>query len=338
MRSLLDLQMQMSDRRRVWVLASWSGSELEMWSWGCRRFASAESVWGHVRAHGEWVQIKKEDQPEVQSRRSLVIQKSGELPLPVPLHAFILGMSASHQWRPTGCFWMGPQKKVNASKWPPVGFYLGWPCRWLCSPHSRMTLKPESYSCIKVLSPGSTQGTVLTFHSYPEQRRADKGCSGGKLKAQDGGCPLLASSSAVPEVFLRVSFSRLSLPSPSLSAPMRHRGPECPVSSRVLWAPLAHSHSFMGTFEVLLCVPWRFPGYTEQLVPSEAHHMTWTSVRIVCIHICFLNKENIEGDFPGGPVVKTLPFNSENVGLIPYWWTKIPHNIGQLSPRTTMKT
>lgn len=105
-----------------------------------------------------------------------------------------------------------------------------------------MTLKPESYSCMKALSPGSTQGAVLTFHSYPEQRRADKGCSGGKLKTQDGGCPLLASSSAVPEVFLRVSFSlTLSLPSPSLRAPMRHRGPECPMCPL---GPLGTSGSF----------------------------------------------------------------------------------------------
>ena len=30
-------------------------------------------------------------------------------------------------------------------------------------------------------------------------------------------------------------------------------------------------------------------------------------------------------DFPGGPVVKTLPSNAEGVGLIPGWAAKIPH-------------
>ena len=30
-------------------------------------------------------------------------------------------------------------------------------------------------------------------------------------------------------------------------------------------------------------------------------------------------------DFPGGPVVKTLPSNVEGAGLIPDWGTKIPH-------------
>ena len=31
------------------------------------------------------------------------------------------------------------------------------------------------------------------------------------------------------------------------------------------------------------------------------------------------------GDFSGGPVVKTLPFNTGSVGLIPHQGTKIPH-------------
>ena len=30
-------------------------------------------------------------------------------------------------------------------------------------------------------------------------------------------------------------------------------------------------------------------------------------------------------DFPGGPVVKTLPFNAEGVSLIPGWGAKTPH-------------
>ena len=30
-------------------------------------------------------------------------------------------------------------------------------------------------------------------------------------------------------------------------------------------------------------------------------------------------------DFPGGGVVRTLPFNAGGAGLIPDWRTKIPH-------------
>ena len=36
-------------------------------------------------------------------------------------------------------------------------------------------------------------------------------------------------------------------------------------------------------------------------------------------------------DFPGGCVVKNLPCNAEDVGSIPGWGTKIPHNTEQLS-------
>jgi len=33
----------------------------------------------------------------------------------------------------------------------------------------------------------------------------------------------------------------------------------------------------------------------------------------------------MEGHFPGGPVVKTLPSNAQGVGSIPAWEAKIPH-------------
>ena len=38
-------------------------------------------------------------------------------------------------------------------------------------------------------------------------------------------------------------------------------------------------------------------------------------------------------DFPGGPVVKNLPSNVGDAGLIPGRGTKIPHAVGQLSLR-----
>ena len=37
-------------------------------------------------------------------------------------------------------------------------------------------------------------------------------------------------------------------------------------------------------------------------------------------------------DFPGGPEVKNLPCNADDVGFIPGWGTKISHTSDQLSP------
>ena len=39
----------------------------------------------------------------------------------------------------------------------------------------------------------------------------------------------------------------------------------------------------------------------------------------------------MEGDFPGGPVVKNLLSSARDTGLIPSWGTKIPHAIGERS-------
>ena len=41
------------------------------------------------------------------------------------------------------------------------------------------------------------------------------------------------------------------------------------------------------------------------------------------------------GHLHGGPVVKNLPSNTRDMGLIPGQGTKIPHASGQLSPRAT---
>ena len=43
--------------------------------------------------------------------------------------------------------------------------------------------------------------------------------------------------------------------------------------------------------------------------------------------------KNKVGDFPGGPVVKNLPFNAGDESSIPGQRTKIPHAVGQLTPR-----
>ena len=52
------------------------------------------------------------------------------------------------------------------------------------------------------------------------------------------------------------------------------------------------------------------------------------------VHQCF--KINIYKDFPGGPVVKNLPFNARDVELIPGPGTKIPHAVG--CSQTFLKT
>ena len=44
-----------------------------------------------------------------------------------------------------------------------------------------------------------------------------------------------------------------------------------------------------------------------------------------------------KGDFPGGPVVKNLPSNAGDAGLIPGWGSKIPRAAGQLSPHATTR-
>ena len=46
-------------------------------------------------------------------------------------------------------------------------------------------------------------------------------------------------------------------------------------------------------------------------------------------------KTGFERNFPGGPVVKNPPSHAGDAGLIPGWGTKIPHAVGQLSPRAT---
>ena len=45
----------------------------------------------------------------------------------------------------------------------------------------------------------------------------------------------------------------------------------------------------------------------------------------------------MDWEFPSGPVVKNLPFNAGDTGLIPGQGTKIPHAAGQLSPHTATR-
>ena len=51
-----------------------------------------------------------------------------------------------------------------------------------------------------------------------------------------------------------------------------------------------------------------------------------------------MNTEIRNGDFPDVPVVKKLPSNAGNEGLIPGRGTKIPLAVGQLSPHGSTNT
>ena len=45
----------------------------------------------------------------------------------------------------------------------------------------------------------------------------------------------------------------------------------------------------------------------------------------------------VSWDFPGGPMVKNLPCNTEDTGSLPGQGTKIPHAAGQLSPHASTR-
>ena len=67
-------------------------------------------------------------------------------------------------------------------------------------------------------------------------------------------------------------------------------------------------------------------GQTLFLIFSDNH----TFVFYLFIHLYSISiwSNNIYRDFPGSPVVRTLPFNAGGVGLIPGRGAKIPHASG----------
>ena len=48
-------------------------------------------------------------------------------------------------------------------------------------------------------------------------------------------------------------------------------------------------------------------------------------------------KRDLNGDLPGGPVLKNPSYNAGDAGSIPGGGTKIPHAVGQLNPRATTR-
>ena len=68
--------------------------------------------------------------------------------------------------------------------------------------------------------------------------------------------------------------------------------------------------------------------------------MASVPVLLFTIIYCSFNikkKKKTDWEFPSGPVVKNLPFNAGDTGLIPGQGTKIPHAAGQLSPHTSTR-
>ena len=54
--------------------------------------------------------------------------------------------------------------------------------------------------------------------------------------------------------------------------------------------------------------------------------------------VCIMKyKTQLRREFPGGPMVKSLPCDAGDVGSIPGQRTKIPHAMKQLSPRATTR-
>ena len=80
-------------------------------------------------------------------------------------------------------------------------------------------------------------------------------------------------------------------------------------------------HEQMKKWFVLSYSPWMVLGLTLK--------------NLRCL-TCFFPLDQDPGDFPGGPVVESLPCNAGDVGLILGQGTRVPHAVGQLSPCTAI--
>ena len=66
------------------------------------------------------------------------------------------------------------------------------------------------------------------------------------------------------------------------------------------------------------------------------HRVRWQTRKLQAL-VCLQEEtsKQTNRDFPGGPVVKNLPYNAGDTGSIPGQGTKIPHAVGQLNPCAT---
>ena len=66
------------------------------------------------------------------------------------------------------------------------------------------------------------------------------------------------------------------------------------------------------------------------------YHITEVLITAIFFNLlCLGIRINYKGDFPDGPVVKNLPCNTGDMGLILCQGTKIPYILGLLNPQTT---
>ena len=61
----------------------------------------------------------------------------------------------------------------------------------------------------------------------------------------------------------------------------------------------------------------------------------WQSLAFVLTVLNLVYQRGIQEGLPGGPVVKNLPCNTGDIGLIPRQGTRIPHAMEHLSPHAT---
>ena len=66
---------------------------------------------------------------------------------------------------------------------------------------------------------------------------------------------------------------------------------------------------------------------------TEANRGKWAYINLKA----FVHEKTQQKHISAGPVVKKMPCNAWDVGLIPGWGTKIPHATEQLSPYATAR-
>ena len=71
--------------------------------------------------------------------------------------------------------------------------------------------------------------------------------------------------------------------------------------------------------------PCTVPFTTVKRYDTDYLSCTWAPKIFKGVYYNFLIISAKNRDFPGGPVVRTLPSNAGVAGLIPGWGTKIPH-------------
>ena len=117
-----------------------------------------------------------------------------------------------------------------------------------------------------------------------------------------------------------VTIHKTALPKPRTTAE-----PLC-ISSPGSWVRSNYLPQFLPESFLL-----EFLQHKSSSSPPYAPHFQPQS-GVICPSTSLLHR-TLGGMFPGGPVVKNLPSNTGDMGSIPGQGTKIPHAVGQGSPR-----